>query len=106
MGNHCCFTEDPYDESKTTWITYDNMVQEFDDIDAPDIFSMANDPSQIDRGYSFKVRLSKFKGKKFCVNKWYIDIKVDNDNQNIHLTSEASTGKENIKWNLEQTFFF
>lgn len=107
MGQ-CCVQERPYDISNTTFITYSDLIQDVDD-ETDEQMQRAQDAiynSSPDKNYSFKVRLSKFKGKLFWEDKWYVVIHVDNAHQNIIIESGESTGRKDIRWSLDQTFFF
>ena len=106
MGN-CCVNNQIYDENNTTYITYSDLIQDIDEVDQ-DILAAQDDmySSNQDKNYSFKVKLSKFKGKMFSEDKWFISIDVDNDLQNIWIESGESMGKKDLRWSLEQTFFF
>ena len=107
MGQWCVH-EQPFDVSNTTYITYSDLIQDVDE-EQDDQLQKAQDVlygSSPDKNYSFKVRLSKFKGKLFCEDKWYVVVHVDNAYQNIQIESSESTGHKDIRWNLDQTFFF
>jgi len=69
MGN-CCVNNQIYDENNTTYITYSDLIQDIDEVDQ-DILAAQDDmySSNQDKNYSFKVKLSKFKGKMFSEDK-------------------------------------
>ncbi|CAI2367220.1 unnamed protein product [Moneuplotes crassus] len=102
MGNTCCIQPHQYDENKTTWITYESLAQDFEDHEDPGFLLTQESKAKT---CSFKIKISKFRGKKFCCNKCYIDIKFDNDNQKLAISSDSSSGRENLKWSLDQTLF-
>ena len=66
MGN-CCSNYQRNDEDSVTYITYSDLLQDLDDL-SEDPFCLSpeeNDKSGDSKNLSFKVRLSKFKGKMF-----------------------------------------
>ena len=107
MGN-CCSNNQQSDDDNITYITYSDLLQDFDDqnIEKFDGSGGENEENKNDKKLSFKVRLSKFKGKLFWEDKWYLVIHVDNPYQQILIKSEESKGSKDIYWNLDQTFFF
>lgn len=66
MGN-CCVQDRLYDSTNTTYITYSDLIQD-SDYDEDEEFQRAQESLfnlSNDKNLSFKVRLSKFKGKMF-----------------------------------------
>lgn len=66
MGN-CCTNGQQNEEENITYITYSDLLQDFDDQnkDKLDNSFSDNEESKHDKKLSFKVRLSKFKGRLF-----------------------------------------
>lgn len=66
----CCEREAPYDENSKTYITYSDLIHDVDKGDEEFLDTQdAAFGSHPDKLYSFKVRLSKFKGKLFSEEK-------------------------------------
>ena len=107
MGS-CWSNQHAHEDENVTYITYSDLLQDLDDF-KDDLYNFShdeNDKSTDGKNLSFKVRLSKFKGKMFWEDKWFITIHVDNPYQTILIKSEEWAGDKEIYWNLDQTFFF
>jgi hypothetical protein len=66
MGN-CCVQNRVYDSNNTTYITYSDIIQD-GEYEEDEEFMKAQESlfhQSSDKNLSFKVRLSKFKGKMF-----------------------------------------